>query len=80
VVKFIYNPPYPDFMLFKEDKSIQKWGKATGYVFGYFLFTTILFFVLTLLGKIPDHWSYLHIAAITLFISIVGAGLNLYLK
>lgn len=67
-------------MFFKEDKSYGLWGKAAGYVFAYFLFTAIFFFALTLLDKIPEHWSYAHIAGITLAVSIAGAGLGLYLK
>jgi len=59
-------------MIFEQDKSIEKFGEKAGYVFSYFLFTTILFFILTLLGKIPESWSYFHIMGITILIAFIG--------
>ena len=67
-------------MLFKESKSLKVWGKIAGCVVGYFIFTTILFFILVFMNKIPVSWSYLHIIAITLLISLAGGFLNWYLK
>jgi len=47
-------------------------GKKFGYLFSYFLFTTILFYILTWLEKIPLSWTYLHIMGITIIIAVVG--------
>lgn len=67
-------------ILFKENKSFEIFGKTIGYLFAYFLFTTILFFALTVLNKIPESWTYLQIGYITMAISAIGAYLNWYLK
>jgi len=67
-------------MILDQDKTIEKFGKKVGFVFGYFLFTTILFFLLNASNKIPDFWSYFHIMGITLSITLVGAFLKRHLK
>lgn len=59
-------------MIFEENKNIEKVGFVFGYVFSYFLFTTILFFILMLLRKIPETWSYFHVMAITILIAFIG--------
>ncbi len=59
-------------MIFEQDKSIEKFGEKAGYVFSYFLFTTILFFILTLLDKIPESWSYFYVMGITILIAFIG--------
>tara|TARA_Y100000310_G_C20615600_1_gene780447 strand:- start:1344 stop:1547 length:204 start_codon:yes stop_codon:yes gene_type:complete len=67
-------------MIFEENKIIAKWGEITGYIFSYFLFTTILFFILILLKKIPESWSYLSIMIITALIALLGTGMRRFLK
>jgi len=67
-------------MIFEQDKRIEKVGEKLGYILSYFLFTTILFFVLFILNKIPDSWSYIHIAALTILIALTGIGLKKILK
>ena len=59
---------------------IKENGKKIGYIFGYFLFTTILYLMLILLKKIPENWTYFHIMGITLIITITGALLKRLLK
>lgn len=59
-------------MIFEENKNIEKVGGVVGYLFSYFLFTTILFFILVLLRKIPESWSYFHVMAITILIAFLG--------
>lgn len=59
-------------MFFEESKSIEKFGEKIGYIVAYFLFTTILFFILAVLNKIPPSWSYLHIMGITFLITLTG--------
>jgi len=67
-------------MIFEENKTIEKLGERSGYVFGYFLFTTILFFVLLSFKKIPSSWFYLHVMVITILITLAGAAINRLLR
>lgn len=67
-------------MRFEKDKSIEKAGTKVGYVLGYLIFTTVLYFILKILGKIPESWNYLHIAAITLMITLIGIIIKRFLK
>jgi len=47
-------------------------GRNLGFAFSYFLFTTVLFFILDFLKRIPETWTYFHVAGITLAIVVVG--------
>lgn len=67
-------------MIFEQNKSIEKFGQRTGYIFSYFLFTTILFFILTLLDKIPESWSYFRVMGITILIVFIGFLIKRLLK
>ena len=67
-------------MNFNKKKEIEKVGKKIGYIFGYFLFTTVLYLILNLLKKIPSNWNYFHIMVITLLIIIIGTLLKKVLK
>ena len=67
-------------MIFEENKIIEKLGEKLGYIFSYFLFTTILFFILTLLKKIPESWSYIHIMVITVVIALGGTMIKRLFK
>lgn len=51
-----------------------------GYLIMYFIFTTILYFILRLLNKIPENWNYVHIMFITLLIVIIGKSIKWLLK
>ena len=65
---------------FKESKLFEKTGKKIGYVFSLFISTTILFFILTFLDKLPSLWSYFYVMAIIFLISLVGIILKHFLK
>jgi len=67
-------------MIFEENKAIENLGEKLGYVFSYFIFTTILFFILILLKKIPESWSYFHIMGITILIVLTGTVIKKFLK
>ena len=67
-------------MIFEENRSLQKIGEIVGFICMYLLFTTILFFILVLLDKIPSSWSYFHIMAITFLIALIGAIIKRFLK
>ena len=65
---------------FEENKTAGKVGEKIGFVFSYFLFTTILFFILLLLKKLPESWNYLHIMGIVLIITLIGASIKRLLE
>lgn len=46
--------------------------KKLGFVFSYFIFTTVLFFALKFLNKIPEDFSYFYIMLITIGITFLG--------
>ena len=61
-------------MKFEENSFIKKFGEKIGYLFGYFLFTTILFFVLSFSSN--NEINYFSVVLIT----IVITGLGMILK
>ena len=67
-------------MIFEENKTFEKLGEKLGYIFSYFLFTTILFFILGVLKKIPESWSYIHVMGIVILIALVGVIIKRFLK
>ena len=67
-------------MIFERNNNIERLGEKIGYVFAYFLFTTVLFFILKLLNKIPKFWSYFHIMLIILIIALVGVVIKRFLE
>jgi hypothetical protein len=67
-------------MQFGESQSGRTIGVVVGYAFSYFLFTTILYWVLFLLKKLPTSWFYIHIMAITATIAVLGFGIRRLLK
>lgn len=58
----------------------MKIGNTVGYAFGYFLFTTILYFILKWLNKIPETWNYFYIMGITFSIILVGGIIKKILR
>jgi hypothetical protein len=62
-----------------KDKN-RKFGKELGFIFSYFIFTTILFFVLKTLNKLPLGWNYFYIMWITLLIVLVGLLFRRFLE
>lgn len=61
-------------------QEIMALGEKTGFVFGYFLSTTLLFGTLSFLHKLPQGWGYAHIMGIMLAIVAVGTLLKGALK
>ena len=64
----------------KNIKITERLGEITGFLLMYFIFTTILYFLLKWLDKIPDSWSFIYISMITLFIVLLGFLINILLK
>ncbi|MEK6900891.1 MAG: hypothetical protein AABX37_00950 [Nanoarchaeota archaeon] len=64
----------------EQHHSLQIWGKYLGFLISYGIFTTLLFFILTLTKKLPGTWDYSHIAVITVGITFLGLLLRRLLK
>ncbi len=64
-------------MRFEENKFLEKFGQKVGYIFSYFLFTTVLFFIINLRDS---NISYLIVMILTLTIVLMGVILKRKLK
>lgn len=58
----------------------EKYIELIGYILMYFIFTTILYFILKSLDKIPERWNYFYIMAITLLIVFIAKLIRRYIK
>jgi hypothetical protein len=67
-------------MEFDKRDNIKILGKISGFVTFYLIFTTLLYFILKYLEKIPEDWNYLMMANITVSIVLIGVFLRLLLK
>ena len=67
-------------MFSEKNKTMEKIGKKIGYILGYFIFTTVLFYVLTYFNKLPSNWTYFNIMSITLITALIGIFLRRILK
>ncbi|MDO8509356.1 MAG: hypothetical protein Q7S27_06775 [Nanoarchaeota archaeon] len=63
-----------------EKKKENNIGEYIGYFVMYFIFTTIFYFVLRALDKIPEGWNYLYIMTATLLIVLAAKLLGMYLQ
>lgn len=64
----------------KQELKNKKISHIVGYLIMYFIFTTILYFILHFFDKIPENWNYVHIMFITLLIVIIGKSIKWLLK
>ena len=58
----------------------EKIGEKFGFVLMFVVSTTILFFVLKLLKKMPSGWNYFHVLVLVLSITLAGAFIKKMLK
>ena len=63
-----------------DKKSYSKVWEVIGFVVMYLIFTTILYFLLGFLNKIPETWNYFYIAMITMFIVLLGTLIKMLLR
>ena len=63
-----------------EQNKYEKISTKFGYIFSYILFTTMLYFILILLNKLPKNWNYINIATITFIVSLVAVIIKKLLK
>ncbi|MBW2989033.1 hypothetical protein KY358_01810 [Candidatus Woesearchaeota archaeon] len=66
-------------MQFEYNKLGERVGEKAGYVFSYFLFTTLLFLILLYLDKLR-RMNYLQVMGITLLIVTIGAIIRRLLR
>lgn len=67
-------------MIFEENKITEKIGVKLGFIFSYFVFTTILFYAMVFLNKLPMNWNYGYIMGVTLSITFIGVLVKRALK
>ena len=60
--------------------GMKKFGKVVGFVVMYFVFTTVLYFLLRFLGKFPEGWNYFYLMLVTLAVVLFGNLLKILLK
>ena len=58
----------------------QNIGKIIGYVFTFFIFTTILYFILLLFGKLPKFGGYFSVILMTAIIVFIGRVIKIWLS
>lgn len=67
-------------MIFEENKAVEIFGERIGFIVGYFLFTTVLFYVLTLSNRLPESWSYGNIMLVSIVVCGIGFTIKRLLK
>ncbi len=67
-------------MQFEPKPTLQNWGHRAGFLFSYAIFTTMLFFIMTWLGKLPANWNYIHVMGLTALIILLGLGIQRLLR
>jgi len=65
-------------MKFEKDNSFAKYGKVTGFVLAYFLFSTVLFLVLRYVGHAGLNYAY--VLYVTMIIALAGYAVKRLLK
>jgi len=59
-------------MIFEQNRSIENFGQKVGYLFSYFVFSTIAYYLLNFFNKLPSTWTYFHIIGLTFCIVLAG--------
>ena len=67
-------------MILEQDSPMERFGQKAGYVFSYSVFTTMLYFMLSFLNKLPDTWTYFHVVGLTFCIVLTGEIIKRLLK
>lgn len=58
-------------MIFDENVKIKNLGKKIGFFIGGLLFFSVLYFILSLLNKIPEYISYWYVLGIVIVIGVI---------
>ncbi len=67
-------------MNFNETDKFFRIGEKLGFISGYFIFTTVIYLVLSFLNKLPNSWDYTHVTIITLLVTLINISINRFLK
>ena len=67
-------------MKFEQNNKLERIGKKVGYVISYVIFTIFLYLILLVFKKLPETWSIIHIALITLLITRIGVAIRRLLR
>jgi len=67
-------------MIMKQGKVMEIIGQAIGFLSTILLLSTILYFLLKALNKLPLQWSYLHITCVVFLIAFASEGLKRLLQ
>ncbi len=66
--------------MLESNKKYKKIGKLPGLIVGYFLFTTILYFILLLSNNLSQSGGFYLVMGWVILISLLGFGLKYFLK
>lgn len=64
----------------QEKHSDVTLGEYVGYLSMFFIFATILYFILIILGKLPESRDYFDVLLIVLFLVLIGKGIKYWLS
>lgn len=67
-------------MDFDKGRKAENLGKSIGLIVFYLIFTTVVYFIFKLTGKLPSNYTYFHIIPFTLMILLIGVLLKQYFK
>jgi len=67
-------------MRLEKEKNYEKKWKILGFTFMYLLFTLVLYFIIKLLWSLPKQWTFFHVIAITLGITLLGGLIKKWLN
>ena len=62
--------------MFIENSLSERVGKVMGFLAAYAFFTSVLFFVLSFLQKLPPSWKYGHLMLITGSVYLLGSAVQ----
>lgn len=63
---------------FENNKKDNKVFEVLGFLFSYFLFTTVLYLIFVIIKK--EDLTYIHFMAISLFVTLIGFSIKKVLK
>jgi len=63
-----------------ERKIFEKLGEGIGFIAMFFIFSTILFFLLEILDKLPADFGYFHVVFLSISIVLLGTLIRMVLK
>ena len=63
-------------MQFEENTNVKKLGENVGFFVSFFLFSSILYLILSLLHKIPTYVKYIHVVTGVILVYFLGLVLR----